>query len=159
MDATTPTKVLVKIGRGMLELVIVLAVTLIASIYFKPIITEPTLSPSGIGQNGWPLAILASYWDDSSLVGGYQANTFNVRNLFVDMLILSIPVFFTFEFLSEYSVHRLSQGRRGSQFRVWALRSGKRIVVVSVSLCLIYVMYALYMYATMTPQPVFPLNL
>jgi hypothetical protein len=55
--------------------------------YLGPVIIDPTLSPDGIEQLGWPLPFTASYWDDSNPAKAYQMNSFSPQNYLVDLLL------------------------------------------------------------------------
>lgn len=161
MDATNRQKALVKIAREIFVLAIVLIAMITTSVYFRPIMAESTLSPNGSGQSGWPLAVSASYWDDGNDgdwddLDSYQANTFNVRNLLIDILIFYVPVSLILEFLRGYISYRSNRERGKFEPRVWILRSGKRIAITALFLCMLYGAYVLYVSIATMPQPVFP---
>lgn len=158
MDTIKLKKVPVKIAGEILVLAVVLVTLLITSVYLRPIIMEPTLSPNGIGQAGWPFAISASYWDDSSPIGGYKANVFCVRNLLIDILILYVPIYLALELLIGYIGRRSCRENGESRSRACVLRSGKHIAIVAIFLCLIYGAYATLASIVNMPQQVFQIN-
>ena len=74
-----------------------------AAANLQPLVFNDALSPSGIGQSGWPLAYAASFWDES-VVNPHQAQRFDFLTLLLD-----ISFFYLAFALGEYMYRRRNE--------------------------------------------------
>jgi uncharacterized ion transporter superfamily protein YfcC len=76
-------------------------ITIFVSQYASPLVHDPSLSPLGTTQSGWPLPFAASFWDES-VVNAYQASKFNLIAFIANIAIFSLLIF-----SMDYGLHRI----------------------------------------------------